>query len=126
MRLQTNTPDTVTFILLPGDVSWSQLLKHNLTFRLYVWSRPLFPIFQALSSKDGNVFISPLSVEVVLALAYMGAAGSTAEQIASALFLPPDKDDIKEGFAAVLASLKVWKGRLTTLLASLSAHIYLK
>jgi hypothetical protein len=39
----------------------------------------------------------------------MGAAGSTAKQIVSALYLPPDKDDIKEGFAAILGSLKVRK-----------------
>jgi serpin B len=62
---------------------------------------------QAVSSKDGNVFISPVSAEVVLALAYMGAAGSTAKQIASALYLPPDRDDVKTGFAALLGSLKV-------------------
>ncbi|XP_021919211.1 leukocyte elastase inhibitor-like isoform X4 [Zootermopsis nevadensis] len=63
-------------------------------------------VYKVLSSKDGNIFISPLSVEVVLALAYMGAAGSTAKQIASALYLPPDREDIKAGFAEILGSLK--------------------
>jgi serine protease inhibitor len=57
------------------------------------------------------VFISPVSVELVLALAYMGAAGSTAEQIASALHLPLDRDDVKTGFAALLGSLKVKKDK---------------
>jgi serine protease inhibitor len=46
-------------------------------------------------------------LEVVLALAYMGAAGSTAEEIAAALYLPPDKEDIEAGFMALLHSLKV-------------------
>jgi serpin B len=64
-------------------------------------------LLQAVSSKDGNVFISPVSAEIVLALAYMGAAGSTAEQIASTLHLPPDRDEVKTGFAALLGSLKV-------------------
>jgi hypothetical protein len=39
----------------------------------------------------------------------MGAAGSTAEQMASALHLPPDRDDVKAGFTALLGSLKVMK-----------------
>jgi serpin B len=64
-------------------------------------------LLQAVCSKDGNVFISPVSAEVVLALAYMGAAGSTAEQIASVLHLPADRDDVTAGFAALLGSLKV-------------------
>jgi serine protease inhibitor len=86
----------------------------------------LYLIFQEVSKKDGNVFISPVSVEVVLALAHMGAAGSTAEQIASTLHLPPDRDDVKTGFAALLGSLKVKKdkrmGQLSGLVSLLSQH----
>jgi serpin B len=77
-----------------------------------------------VSRKEGNVFISPVSVEVVLALAYMGAAGSTAEQIASTLQLPPDRDDVKTGFAALLGSLKV-KGQLARLVFLL-AYLFLR
>jgi serpin B len=55
------------------------------------------------------VFISPVSVEVVLALAYMGAAGKTAEQIASVLHLPTDKEVLKAGFLSLLGLLKVKK-----------------
>jgi serpin B len=64
-------------------------------------------ILQAVAGKEGNVFISPISVEVVLALAYMGAAGNTAEQIASVLHLPADKEDVKAGFLSLLGVLKV-------------------
>jgi hypothetical protein len=48
---------------------------------------------------------------MVLALAYLGAAGSTAEQIALSLHLPADRDDVKTGFAALLGSLKVKKDK---------------
>lgn len=65
------------------------------------------PICQAVAGKDGNVFISPISVEVVLALAYLGAAGNTAEQIASVLHLPADREDVKAGFSSLLGVLKV-------------------
>jgi len=67
----------------------------------------LCPILQAVAGKDGNVFISPISVEVVLALAYLGAAGKTAEQIASVLHLPADREDVKAGFLSLLGVLKV-------------------
>uniref|UniRef100_A0A1V1FTD1 Putative serine protease inhibitor 1 isoform B n=1 Tax=Reticulitermes speratus TaxID=60591 RepID=A0A1V1FTD1_9NEOP len=63
-------------------------------------------LYKAVASKDGNVFISPISVEVVLALAYTGAAGNTAEQIASALHLPADREDVKAGFLSLLGLLK--------------------
>jgi serpin B len=66
-------------------------------------------LYKAVSGKDGNVFISPVSVELVLALAYMGAAGSTGEEIASALYLPPDRDDVMKGFSTLLGSLKSTK-----------------
>jgi serpin B len=62
---------------------------------------------QAVARKDGNVFISPISVEVVLALAYFGAAGNTAEQIASVLHLPADREYVKAGFLTLLRKLKV-------------------
>jgi serpin B len=74
---------------------------------LFCLSFASYFIFQAVSRKDGNVFISPISVEVVLALAYLGAAGNTAEQIASALHLPADREDVKSGFASLLGLLKV-------------------
>lgn len=46
-------------------------------------------------------------MEVVLALAYVGAAGNTAEQIASVLHLPADREDVKAGFSSLLSVLKV-------------------
>jgi serine protease inhibitor len=77
----------------------------------FVFLFALSSLFQAVAKKDGNVFISPISVEVVLALAYMGAAGNTAEQIASVLHLPTDREDVKAGFLSLLGLLKVRNDR---------------
>ncbi|KAJ9579492.1 hypothetical protein L9F63_004840, partial [Diploptera punctata] len=63
-------------------------------------------IYQAVSKKDGNVFISPFSVEVVLALAYMGAKGNTANEIASALGLPAEKEVTQAGFRALMEGIQ--------------------
>ncbi|KAJ4435298.1 hypothetical protein ANN_17908 [Periplaneta americana] len=61
---------------------------------------------QAVCSKEGNVFISPVSLEVVMALAYMGARGNTAQQIKQSVHLPEDGEDVKANFKALMGSLK--------------------
>ena len=53
------------------------------------------------------MFISPFSVEVVLALAYMGAKGNTADEIASALGLPSERENTQAGFRLLMSEMKV-------------------
>ncbi|XP_069678636.1 leukocyte elastase inhibitor-like isoform X4 [Periplaneta americana] len=63
-------------------------------------------LYRAVCSKEGNVFISPVSLEVVMALAYMGARGNTAQQIKQSVHLPEDGEDVKANFKALMGSLK--------------------
>lgn len=51
--------------------------------------------------------MSPVSMHLALAIAYHGARGRTAEQMAAALHLPQDQDTVKTGFRQLLGSLKV-------------------
>jgi serpin B len=51
-------------------------------------------LYQSLTrGKDGNLFFSPFSISLALAMAYAGACGETGEQMAAALHfeLPPEK-----------------------------------
>jgi len=58
-----------------------------------------------LRKQDGNLFFSPESISTALAMAYAGARGSTASEMAAALHftLPPDR--LHPVMAALLGSL---------------------
>ena len=44
-----------------------------------------FDLYQALSAEDGNLFYSPYSISLALAMTYAGARGETAQQMANTL-----------------------------------------
>jgi serpin B len=52
-----------------------------------------FDLYQVLKGQPGNLFISPYSLSVALAMTYAGAGEGTADQMASSLHfsLPPDR-----------------------------------
>uniref|UniRef100_A0A1B6GHB0 Serpin domain-containing protein n=1 Tax=Cuerna arida TaxID=1464854 RepID=A0A1B6GHB0_9HEMI len=64
-------------------------------------------LYRALSrNQTGNVFVSPLSVQMVLALAYTGAKGSTADEVAKLLSLPDKLDNTYSGYNALIRILQ--------------------
>ncbi|XP_055964491.1 serpin B6-like [Sorex fumeus] len=52
-----------------------------------------------------NVFFSPMSISSALAMVFMGAKGSTAEQMHQALCFSRSKGDIHQGFQSVLSDV---------------------
>jgi len=51
-----------------------------------------FDLYQALREKDGNLFYSPYSISLALAMTYAGARGETEQQMAGALhFMLPQE-----------------------------------
>lgn len=58
-------------------------------------------LYQQLKIKGSNVFFSPYSISVALAMTYAGAGGSTAAQMAQTLHFDPDQDQLHRALAAL-------------------------
>lgn len=55
-------------------------------------------LYQVLRSSEGNLFTSPLSISLALAMAYAGARGETQAQMAQTLHLTLDQDRLHPAF----------------------------
>ena len=56
--------------------------------------------------KEGNLCLSPYSIQSALAMTYMGASGVTQEEMARVLHYPADKQTLGESFAALEQALE--------------------
>jgi serpin B len=57
-----------------------------------------FDLYQALRARDGNLFYSPYSISVALAMTYAGARGETEQQIAGTLHYTLSQDRLHPAF----------------------------
>jgi serpin B len=57
-----------------------------------------FGLYQALKGNEGNIFYSPYSISLALAMTYAGARGETAEQMAETLRFMLDQDSLHPAF----------------------------
>jgi serpin B len=57
-----------------------------------------FELYQALKEKEGNLFYSPYSISLALAMTYAGARGETAQQMAATLHFILEQDRLHPAF----------------------------
>jgi len=57
-----------------------------------------FDLYQALREEDGNLFYSPYSISLALAMIYVGARGETAQQMADTLHFVLSQDCLHPAF----------------------------
>ena len=60
-----------------------------------------FDLYQALRSADGNLFYSPYSISLALAMTYAGARGETEQQMADTLHFTLSQDRLHPTFNAL-------------------------
>ncbi|XP_073970086.1 leukocyte elastase inhibitor-like isoform X4 [Rhodnius prolixus] len=63
-------------------------------------------IYQALKKPQENLIVSPISIQLVLALAYAGAKENTATEMAKTLHLPEKLDDVLKGHKMLIEQLQ--------------------
>jgi serpin B len=64
-----------------------------------------FDLYQAIRSEKGNLFFSPYSLSVALAMTYVGARGETEQQMAQVLHFTLPQDQLHPAFNALDLSL---------------------
>jgi serpin B len=60
-----------------------------------------FDLYQALREKEGNLFYSPYSISLALAMTYAGARGDTEQEMADTLHFLLAQDDLHRAFNAL-------------------------
>jgi len=64
-----------------------------------------FELYQALKGEEGNLFYSPYSISMALAMTYAGARGETAEQMADTLNFILEQEKLHPAFSWLDAEL---------------------
>ena len=75
------------------DIELADLVKGNSSFA--------FGLYKALSPMDGNLFYSPYSISLALAMTYAGAVGETERQMADTLHYLLSQDRLHPAFNAL-------------------------
>ncbi len=81
-----------------------------------------FDLYQAIREADENLFYSPYSISVALAMTYAGARGETAQQMAEVLHYGLPQDRLHPAMNAVAQSLTHQEGLTLTVANSLWAQ----
>lgn len=97
----------------PLNSSVKTVVQGNIEFAL--------DLYKKLRTTEDNLFFSPYSVSIALAMTYAGARGNTETQMAQALHFTLDQKRLHDAFASLEANLKIVQKRGNLLLKVASA-----
>ena len=86
--VQSEKPRITSPVLPAGDLA--ELVAANTAFA--------FELYGQVGDGDGNLFYSPYSVSIALAMTYAGARGETEQQMADALHFTLPQDRLHPAF----------------------------
>jgi serpin B len=75
-------------------------------------------MYDEIRSRSGNLFFSPASIALALAMTYAGAAGQTAGEMRDVLGFTLEDDQVHAGFGELLRAIGKSKKGMTLLIAS--------
>jgi len=90
-------------------------------------------LYQALAPEEGNLFFSPLSISTAMAMAYGGAHGQTAAEMAEVLHFPDSNTDLHQSNSELIHLLEkdnlhmansLWPSLDVTLLESYTRDLW--
>ena len=64
-----------------------------------------FDLYQELKSEEGNIFFSPYSISIALAMTYAGARGQTEEEMAEVLHFSLEQEPLHSSFSKLQSHL---------------------
>jgi len=70
-------------------------------------------LFSKFREESGNVFFSPYSISVALAMTYEGARGKTAEEMQRVLHIPENESERRPNFARMINEINKKDGKYT-------------
>ena len=90
----------------PGEIAWSEkqrltspnVNQAGLADLVNGNSAFVFDLYQALAEENGNLFYSPYSISLALAMTYAGARGETEQQMADTLHFVLSQDRLHPAF----------------------------
>jgi serpin B len=100
----TPSPTPVQLVLAQSDkqrVISPDVVASDLTELVRGNSAFAFDLYQALSAEDGNLFYSPYSISLALAMTYAGARTETEKQMADTLHYTLSQDSLHPAFNAL-------------------------
>ncbi len=77
-----------------------------------------FDLYWKLAEKPGNLFFSPLSISSTMAMAYAGARGETAKEMARVLHFPEDQEKLHAAMSEITRTLNTKSDSYELALAS--------